>query len=595
MNNDYVLRLMIVVVIISVGLSACRSEEEILDVDALQLIDGETAYDVAVEPTVGITGTHPDWITKIPNVERAKLSALTLPGTHDSGTYALKDVIAPSGDGKFIKDGICDYTIEVIPGVSLSNSIGRAAAKRVSHKFGKTQNQNIYNQLEQGIRFIDLRVVYSVDGFYIQHGLLGPRMEDVFSQISDFMKTSAGEKEVVLLSMTTWGESVRSSQMSLNSNLSCGDMFEDMSPERKMELQMLAEKYLGVYLYWKPSYEIMLHDIRIGEIVKNGPKVIMQLGGEINGKWSNKDTRANLTASQQTLINGHYEKEISKLLELQWVLTAQQNVVEEATKCELYNLYCDANPISIYYAVSSCPFSPSYSSVHQLSGRVNPYLRQFVEDQGQGKLNIVRIDFFEETDVVDLAIDHPVAVCEDVIVSADEQCMGNAFVDGGSSDFGEGFITLSQEPQGPYPLGDTEVILSVSDESLHSSCNATVSVVDSDGPTIDTLVVIPDSTWPPNHKMVPVVIEVSASDNCASDPVCKIIMVQSDEDSSSEKGTGNTEIDWVITGDMSVELRAERAGMKDGRSYEVTAECIDDFGNATTASAFVEVPKSSSK
>lgn len=46
----------------------------------------------------------------------------------------------------------------------------------------------------------------------------------------------------------------------------------------------------------------------------------------------------------------------------------------------------------------------------------------------------------------------------------------------------------------------------------------------------------------------------------------------------------------MITGDLTVDLRAERAGGGTGRVYAITIRCIDGAGNSATASVEVTVP-----
>lgn len=106
-------------------------------------------------------------------------------------------------------------------------------------------------------------------------------------------------------------------------------------------------------------------------------------------------------------------------------------------------------------------------------------------------------------------------------------------------------------------------------------------------PTIDSLSVNPTILWPPNHKMIPVQVDVSASDNCDT-PVCTITYVSSDEPVNG-LGDGDAEPDWDITGDLSLNLRSERSGLGDGRTYTITVTCVDFAGNTTDANAYVEV------
>ena len=109
-------------------------------------------------------------------------------------------------------------------------------------------------------------------------------------------------------------------------------------------------------------------------------------------------------------------------------------------------------------------------------------------------------------------------------------------------------------------------------------------------PVIQSVTAAPNVLWPPDHSMVPVVISVVATDNYAIASE-KIVAVSSNE-SSNATGDGNTSPDWVITGDLSLELRAKRAGTGNGRVYTITIEVTDTCGNKTQQNTTVAVPKS---
>ncbi len=77
----------------------------------------------------------------------------------------------------------------------------------------------------------------------------------------------------------------------------------------------------------------------------------------------------------------------------------------------------------------------------------------------------------------------PTARCQNVTVPYGPGCVANASVDNGSSDPDGNPVTVSQSPNGPYPLGVTSVILTVTDShGASSQCAATVTVVDSVAP-----------------------------------------------------------------------------------------------------------------
>lgn len=188
----------------------------------------------------------------------------------------------------------------------------------------------------------------------------------------------------------------------------------------------------------------------------------------------------------------------------------------------------------------------------------------------------------------------PEAICQDVTVSTEPGlCTADASVDDGSFDPDGDPITLEQTPPGPYDLGDTDVTLTVTDDNgATDTCDAIVTVEDQEAPVITSVTANPNKLWPPNHKMVPVVLTVDATDNC--DSVCQIVLVESNEPVNG-LSDGNTAPDWVITGDLTVKLRAERSGKGNGRIYTITVECTDQSGNNSTDTATVTVPHDKGK
>jgi hypothetical protein len=184
----------------------------------------------------------------------------------------------------------------------------------------------------------------------------------------------------------------------------------------------------------------------------------------------------------------------------------------------------------------------------------------------------------------------PVAKAKDVTISAGPDCTANASVDDGSSDRDGDPLVITQSPAGPYPLGTTNVLLTVMDpRGATSQASATVTVVDSTGPDVSGVSASPDSIWPPNHQMVPVTISYAASDNC-SGANC-VLLVTSNEPVNGQ-GDGDTGPDWVIVDNHHILVRAERAGKGSGRVYTVTIDCTDGAGNHTIRTVAVTVPKS---
>ncbi|HYE29785.1 MAG TPA: immunoglobulin-like domain-containing protein [Methylomirabilota bacterium] len=122
----------------------------------------------------------------------------------------------------------------------------------------------------------------------------------------------------------------------------------------------------------------------------------------------------------------------------------------------------------------------------------------------------------------------------------------------------------------------------------------TVTVVDTTSPVISAAAPSVAVLWAPDHKLVPVTISATVADSCDSTASVKIIGVTCNEPSNG-LGDGNTAADWIITGDLSLQLRAERSGKGSDRIYTITIQATDAAQNSSTSTVTVRVPKSQSK
>jgi len=136
---------------------------------------------------------------------------------------------------------------------------------------------------------------------------------------------------------------------------------------------------------------------------------------------------------------------------------------------------------------------------------------------------------------------------------------------------------------GNFPCGTTQVMVSVSDgQSDPVIQSTTVTVTDTTAPAISNISAAPNILWPPNHKMVAVKVNGLATDGCDPAPKCKIMSVTSNEPGAD---------DVQITGDMTVNLRAERKGSGSGRIYTIRLQATDATGNSVNRDVTVSVPK----
>jgi len=139
-----------------------------------------------------------------------------------------------------------------------------------------------------------------------------------------------------------------------------------------------------------------------------------------------------------------------------------------------------------------------------------------------------------------------------------------------------------------FALGTTTVNCSSTDAHGNTALGSfTVTVNDTTPPTIQSVTATPSNLWPDNHKMVDVTVAVTAVDNCDTAPVNRIISVTANQPITGP-GSGNTTPDYIITGDLTLQLRAERTQGHD-RTYTITVTSTDFSGNTSTATTTVTV------
>jgi probable HAF family extracellular repeat protein len=146
-------------------------------------------------------------------------------------------------------------------------------------------------------------------------------------------------------------------------------------------------------------------------------------------------------------------------------------------------------------------------------------------------------------------------------------------------------LVLSQSPSAGTVVGpgQSTITLTVTDASGNSStASVLLTVADTTPPVIQSLTANPSVLSPPNGKLVPVTISVTASDNCDPAPVNKIVSV-----------TCNAPIaagDIKITGNLTVSLAASKGPAGKTTVYTITVGSTDASGNSSTTNVTVTVP-----
>ena len=145
------------------------------------------------------------------------------------------------------------------------------------------------------------------------------------------------------------------------------------------------------------------------------------------------------------------------------------------------------------------------------------------------------------------------------------------------------------------PVGRHEFLMKVTDPlGAISEDTVVITVQDTIAPQVMRISATPNRINSANHKMVRVEIRLVVEDAVDSAPRSRIVSVHSSENLNG-RGDGNTAVDWMITGDLSLRLRAERSGPGVGRVYTVKVATTDAAGNTTTSDVLVRVSKSNRK
>eukprot|EP01126_Amoeba_proteus_P042823 TRINITY_DN4665_c0_g1_i5.p1 TRINITY_DN4665_c0_g1~~TRINITY_DN4665_c0_g1_i5.p1 ORF type:complete len:281 (+),score=52.26 TRINITY_DN4665_c0_g1_i5:89-844(+) len=181
-------------------------------------------------------------------ISHLTLKDITVPGTHDSGSWSVTDQLlgVPTWLDEIVK--IADF---------LHLPVGT-----IIDWWAQSQTQNFFDQFTGGIRYVDVRVIYDTTNRYwrTHHGVvLGANIEVLLGHTQKFLQQNT--KEVLLLEL--------SHESSVNATI-------------EQELVDLIQKYLGSTLWPHSKGFGTLQDM-----IDSGRNVILSLpfGNSVDGIW----------------------------------------------------------------------------------------------------------------------------------------------------------------------------------------------------------------------------------------------------------------------------------------------------------------------
>jgi hypothetical protein len=151
----------------------------------------------------------------------------------------------------------------------------------------------------------------------------------------------------------------------------------------------------------------------------------------------------------------------------------------------------------------------------------------------------------------------------------------------------EPVVSCSHENGSLFPVGVTVVECSALDAwGMRGKTTFTVDVADINAPYSEAYA-SPDRLTA-DGRMVPIEIKVEVKDDIDPEPHCFVFGVSSNQKISTGDDMDPKEGDWAITGDLTLELRAEYT--KTDRYYDVWVSCSDFYGNGLATTTRVIVP-----
>ena len=267
---------------------------------------------------------------------------IRMPGTHDSGTYAITSSSEITGDAP--------------TWLPIVQSLLGSAASSVVAGWSKAQNWTIPYQLNGGIRYLDLRTCHASDGLRLCHALAGDPLSTVINAVATF--SANHPMELIVLDFNHFYNMTAADHASLASMLSSA------LGSRLAPASLGASVTAGQM--WASGYNVIALYADSGTVSANS---FLWPQSSIVSPWAN-------TTSTSTLQNWIQTQPLSRpantLFVSQGILTPDTTMIENGL----------------------IPFTSNPSSLQAVANNLNPQLWNWLQaPQIHSSLNIVIADW----------------------------------------------------------------------------------------------------------------------------------------------------------------------------------------------------------
>jgi hypothetical protein len=328
----------------------------------LQIIGKDEALPGA-NSSPAVVRRYDNWMTRnFTTLADKTLAQVALPGTHDSGAYDLSDRKSPERS-----------TAEWLAGLGLN----------ITKPWAKTQRLDIKEQLEGGIRWLDMRTAYDGSDFYFHHALLGPKTRDMLRQIRAFIEAPGHEHELIVLEFCNW-QGLNDAPSEVWEKLSAAILTElgaenvyrkDGSNNAQSEAAVLKTRLVDLLTGSKSRVIVFFQGH-----TDHAP-FAFDANEAFGGSYANRAIWTQVEADQKAKLAA---QKPGKLFVLSWTVTANQEV------------------IGIDLANRGSATNPSFDLEYLTRGGQGSAMRGIERWPGHEKINVVICDFFDSSPIVPL-------------------------------------------------------------------------------------------------------------------------------------------------------------------------------------------------
>lgn len=350
-----------------------------------------TRSNVGPAPAVACSGTGTaDWMcAHRQTIGPRPMRELVIPGTHDAGVYELQSTYQR-------RTNFSDASMVFAPDAETMKQ-ALSFAEPVMMGWAKAQNRRIYDQLRDGIRYLDLRVC--VDGgdgsFRACHGLYGPTFGVILSDVRQFLDEHPGE--VVILGFNHFWDG----KLQTDAGKKLGEQ-EGLRPEKWQEFGDLVKANLRGKLVtstFTPSSS--LNDLWNGRTASSTNQAI----AIIDRGDSPLTTDPSFWIQQEagTWVGETVEATDFKNRTLQQIDAASRN----SYAGKFWGVRASLSPKGGDYAIMLASPGPSVpKNLQQMAAATNPVVLGWILNDWRNRpINLVWVDHYHESQLVNVALE----------------------------------------------------------------------------------------------------------------------------------------------------------------------------------------------